>query len=74
MVTRYFNDEVHEFRRDRFNGRGHGYPLSHDRDLSSGPNKDHTEDIFGPPLTDAMVKVQRWNQIPRSPDGGFQLQ
>jgi len=36
--------------------------------------KDHTEDIFGPPLTDAMVKVQRWNQIPRSPDGGFQLQ
>jgi len=39
MVTRYFNDEVHEFRRDRFNGRGHGYPLSHDRDLSSGPNQ-----------------------------------
>jgi hypothetical protein len=36
QVNRYFDEEEPAFR--RYNGRGHGYPLSHDRELTSGPN------------------------------------
>src|ERR1700712_3396069 len=40
MVThsnQYFDDEEPSFHR-RFNGRGHGFPIAHDRDLPSRPS------------------------------------
>jgi len=40
MVThssQYYDDEEPSFHR-RYNGRGHGYPITHDRDLPSRPS------------------------------------
>ena len=36
QVHRYFDEEETAFR--RYSGRGHGYPISHDRELPSGPS------------------------------------